>query len=169
MASYTAQFLIGSSHPNHGGIILFDRIYLSENGRPVFILEIDKGNKEEKWIPTIEGALEDALLMIGVYLLKDEVLVKEVSNYIPLNQQEMVELYEIEDKNLKDLYSLNRTVFKKYGLKIVLTILDGSLLRGQITVLKNYQVDMEVCLPVYSRVYSEWRGEVIESGDLDIS
>jgi len=38
MGTLTAQFLVGKTHPNHGGINPTHYLFLSENSRPVFTL-----------------------------------------------------------------------------------------------------------------------------------
>ncbi len=35
----------------------------------------------------------------------------------------------------------------------------SSTIRGQLKVLQDYEMDLEVCTPVYSRFYSEWRAK----------
>ena len=68
----------------------------------------------------------------------------------------------------QELYLLSRRVLKKHqGLKVVFTILDGSLFKNSIAVLKEYEIDMEVCISVYQRFYSAWHSEVVVYGDLD--
>ncbi len=77
MATFTAQILVGSPHPNHGGINPTHSLFLSENSRPAWILVDpypDSGPRNSRivWIPTLENMLEDALLMIAVYVCKDD-------------------------------------------------------------------------------------------------
>jgi hypothetical protein len=86
MGTYTAQVLIGTPHPNHGGIHPTHQLMLSENSRPAWILTSWENTEEEKvWIPTIESMLEDGLLMIAFYLLKereDNVLFRDFARKI---------------------------------------------------------------------------------------
>ena len=169
MGSYTAHLFVGGSHQNHGGITAQKILYLSENSRPGLVIEGEKDGDEKVWIPTLENTIEDALLMISVYFLNDSKVMDRLKKLFDLNSESHVELYEVFTLEQRaDLYALNREVLKNYrGLKVVLTILDGSLFRGQISTLKNYEIDMEVCLSVYSRSYSEWSGEVVVNGNLD--
>lgn len=55
-----------------------------------------------------------------------------------------------------------------YPHKIVLTILEGSTVASQVNVLKDYQLDVEVCLVVYSRQYATWAGKTQEFGSLEM-
>jgi len=79
MSAITAQILVGQAHPNLGGINPTHYLFLSENSRPVWILvpqnlwELESSINEKKvtWIPTVENLLEDALLMIGIHVLKN--------------------------------------------------------------------------------------------------
>jgi len=65
MAALTTQILIGSPHPNDGGIIPSHFLFLSEGNRPAWILvnqNIDQveEHKHSKitWIPTLENMLK---------------------------------------------------------------------------------------------------------------
>ena len=170
MGSFTAQLLVGGSHRNHGGTTAENMLFLSENSRPALVVEGEKDLEQKVWIPTLEKAIEDAMLMVSAYILKDSKVEDKLKNYVDLSSADHVEFYEVfTEEQREELYALNREVLKDYGgLKVVFTILDGSLLRGQLSNLKNYEIDMEVCLSVYSRFYSEWRGEVVINGSLDV-
>ena len=59
MATMTAQMLIGSGHPNHGGIEPKRYLFLLENSRPAWLLveenPFQSANREKRvvWIPTV--------------------------------------------------------------------------------------------------------------------
>ena len=80
MATFTAQILIGAKHPYDSGMMNSSHsLFLSENSRPAWILsttDIFNENKQTQpritWIPTLENMLEDALVMIGLYVLEDK-------------------------------------------------------------------------------------------------
>jgi hypothetical protein len=65
--------LIGSSHPNHGGIVPTHELHLSENSRPAWLLSPLGGHRADAiaWIPTVEDILEDGLLMAGLLAVGD--------------------------------------------------------------------------------------------------
>lgn len=75
MGTITAQILIGTGHPYHGGIIPTHALWLSENSRPAwrchpFERSLDpKEHWEERqcvWIPTYDNMLEDGLLLAAL-------------------------------------------------------------------------------------------------------
>jgi len=81
LATFTAQILIGTEHPYHGGINPTHFLFLSENDRPAWILTNENITGEnpdvEKivWNPTTENMFEDALFMINLYIEKDKTLI----------------------------------------------------------------------------------------------
>ncbi len=170
MASFTAYMMVGGSHPNHGGITGETVVYLSENGRPALVLGLpeEDGSYKNVWIPTLEDPLDDALLFVSACILQNEVILDKLGEYLGKSGLDYVEMYELcTNKERQELYQLNRSVLKKHqGLKVVFTILEGSLFKGVTGVLKEYEIDMEVCLSVYQRFYSPWRNEVVVNGDL---
>lgn len=75
MGTISAQILIGTGHPYHGGIIPTHALWLSENSRPAwrchpFERSLDpKEHWEERqcvWIPTCDNMLEDGLLLAAL-------------------------------------------------------------------------------------------------------
>ncbi len=169
ISSNSAQIIVGMAHKNSGGIIFDKMIWLSENGRPALILKESEG-KERIWIPTLENTIEDALLMIAIFVVKDEEELETLKEINDVTADEHVEIYEAFTEDQRNrLYLANRKALGKYNdLKIVLTVLDGSSFRNQLPVLEHYDINMEVCLSVYSRTYSEWQEKVVVNGSLDI-
>ena len=78
MGTYTAQILVGHSHPYHGGIKPPHILFLSENGRSAWCLypilespqESSKFFENRVWICDPYTLLEDAMLMIGLFIRK---------------------------------------------------------------------------------------------------
>jgi len=167
LGSYSAQIIVGTPHPNHGGIIPDKFINLSENSRPALVLKEE--DKERVWIPTLENTIEDALLMVAYFVVKDEEALDALKSIKDVTGEEHLEMYEtFTDEQREKLYMANRKALGKYeDLKIVVTVLEGSLFKKQLPVLEHYDFDMEVCLSIYSRTYSRWRDEVIVTGSLD--
>ncbi|UMZ73723.1 hypothetical protein [Natranaerofaba carboxydovora] len=65
------------------------------------------------------------------------------------------------------MYQVNKEVLKKYkGLKVAISVFEGSHLKTQLPLLEEYEVDMEVCTPIYDRFYNQWQGEVVVEGRL---
>ena len=146
----TAQILLGGPVET-----MMDRftplyvIYSAENSQPSFSLNatsIHQGDADDFdqviWVPTLENTLEGALLMIAIYLHKDQTIIKTAEKYIEISNK--VECYDIPEDGRKELYGL----LKNYGFKdyIIFSIFEGSLLSNQIDRLSNYEVDGEVCL-----------------------
>ena len=101
MASLTAQMLIVKSHPYHGGINPTHYLFLSENSRPAWILVPQNFIYKDvvletkiTWIPTLDSILEDAFLMIALYVIKDKQIVNMAKKYLSSNQKDWAELYD---------------------------------------------------------------------------
>ncbi|RQD81490.1 MAG: hypothetical protein D5R96_06845 [Methanocalculus sp. MSAO_Arc2] len=188
MGTFTGQILIGKGHPNHDGIILDAQLFISENSRPVLILndiqyrsDINGRIGNVRWIPTLENPIDDALLMISTYYLARlesrvpelDTLIEQVESGVgPYKHRNTIlpELYHIFTQEQRTvLYEMNQKIISTHfnDLKLVLTILDGCLLMRQLPRLKEYGINLEVCLTVYSHLTSGWRTGFDEKGDLE--
>jgi len=154
MATLTAQILVGESHPNHGGINPSHYLFLSENSRPAWILTPENIFSEDQeqdkivWIPTLENMLEDALLMIGIYVLQDEGLCELAREYFDDLETDHIELYDdINEEDRNKLYQQCRKLEHNY--KIVITSFDDDRFGTQFKVLEDYAMDVSVCTPKY--------------------
>ncbi len=165
MATFTALGLVGHAHPNNEGIIPTHRLYLSENGRPAWILlheslsRTNPGRTHGKitWIPTLENMLEDGLLMLSIHVLQDPALIELAREYLRTSKPDYVTLYDhIDPDNLDRLYAQSRALEHRY--KLALMVLEGSTIRRQLNVLEHYRMDVEVCTPRYSRLHSRLAG-----------
>lgn len=173
MATLTAQMLIGSPHPQHDGILPTHYLFLSENNRPVLVLVQQNifQSKEEKpysitWIPTKENMLEDALLMIAVNVLRDKEILEIVeSEGIKIDSNRFDLNDDINELQRNQLYQKCRSV--ENFPKVILSFFEGSSLKGRLGVLKYYSMDVEVCSPVYSCLFSVWRNETRIKGSLE--
>lgn len=170
VGTITAQILVGQGHPYHDGIEPSHRLYLSENSRPSWILVPEnwggglEGSKVT-WVPTVENSLEDALLMIGIHVVKDPELVALASQFIRSKENNWVVVYEdVDPENLFHLYRRCRELANTF--KLVITIMRGSLLETQLKVLEDYQMDVEVCRPEFVRLYSQWLDQTRIEGEL---
>lgn len=176
MATMTAQIQVGQAHRYHGGINPTHYLFLSENSRPAWILVSQKSfndGKEESeikndkvtWIPTLERMLEDALVMIAYYILKDSKVCRLVDKYVNSKSKNWVEVYEDIPENIREeLYKACRSKDNNY--KMVVTVMGGSSLLGQLKVLQLYKMDLEVCTSIYSRNYDPLKEVVDERGSL---
>lgn len=89
MATLTAQILVGSPHPNHDGLNPSHYLFLSENDRPAWVLVHQNIFEEQKtdvgkitWIPTVENMLEDALLMVAIYIQKNHEIIEMAKSFL---------------------------------------------------------------------------------------
>ncbi len=168
----TAQILVGRAHQNHGGINPSHYLFLSENSRPAWVLvpqnifteSRENESKKITWIPTLEYMLEDALLMIGLYVLEDEKLCDLAEKYFKDFKAKRVALYDdIREEDRKHLYQECRKL--DYDFKIVITTFDSK--RFNFKFLEEYSMDLSICTPDYRRWYSVWDKEVHIKGSLE--
>lgn len=174
MSTFTAQILVGTKHSYDGGIINVSHIlYLSENSRPAWVLSPtdvfnENGHTQKRitWIPTLENMLEDALVMIGLYVLKDEKLVSLANDYFDNPKQDFLELHQdIQPEGLQELYNHTRLI--KSNHKMILSVFQGSTLLRQLSVLEQFQNDIEVCKSIFTKEYSLWTNQFETYGTLD--
>lgn len=180
MATLTAQILVGSGHTNHDGINPTHYIFLSENSRPAWLLTgqniFDNQETVERitWIPAApETILEDVLLMIAVHIVKDEDIVQAFNRIVQNSRADFVDLSELGGKadeldgksDLPRLYEMCRKLDN--FPKLIISVFESSSIAGQLTILQKYGMDVEVCTPQFSRIYSEWREETVVEGSLD--
>lgn len=165
MGTFTAQLLVGRAHPYEGGIYgLTHTLYLSENGRPAWILQSLGDSKEPiTWIPTVDHMLEDALLMIGLYVFKDEELRNMQERYFTNKNTTYTELYkDVDSKQLEAMRERCRELTCEQ--KIMISVFEGSSIQSQLPIIKNYDVDFEVCQSVYQKAYNVWNKRREERG-----
>jgi hypothetical protein len=173
MATFTSQILIGKKHSYDSGIINITHIlYLSENSRPVWVLSPTDEFKEKEesqqkviWIPTLENMLEDALVMIGLYVVKDKELIRLANQSFKQPDKDFIELYDdIQSEDLQKLYHQARRIEGSH--KIVVSVFQGSSIFPQLPVLREYQNDIEVCNSIFKKELSPWSRKFEESGEL---
>ncbi len=172
MATFTSQILVGRSHPNSGGIIPTHYLLYSENDRPAWALvpeNVFTDSSEQTaakivWIPTADNPLEDALLMIALFAVRDE-KVRALARRHVRNLDDRLEVPEAFDRPLlEELYEKSRAV--QAGHKIVLTLLNNSTIYQHLPILDRYRMEVEVCVTIYSRLYSRWSGGWRTEGSL---
>ena len=122
-------------------------IYLAENNRPSLTLNTTSIHQCEEsdfeqviWVPTLENTLEDALLMIVLYLHKDPQIVKVAEKYFRIEQK--VECYDIPEEGRKILYNLLENY--KFNDYIIISVFESSLLARQVDSLRKYNIDGEL-------------------------
>ncbi len=175
MGTITAQIIVGKPDLYHGGINPTHFLFLSENDRPTWILveeNISAGQGKPRqprvvWIPTVEGILEDAFLMIGLHIIKDKELIKEAKPLFKNKPLIKISLdKDIDKADLILLHNRNKEVIAKFNAKMIISSFHGSSILKHLRLVKEYQMDNEVCVPKYRRSTS-WENEVIIEGELD--
>jgi hypothetical protein len=174
MAAVTAQILIGNPHSNDGGLRAIDKIEVSEGGRPALTLSV-RGRGEDRmmwhtftWIPSLEHAMDDAILMIAIHVMKIPEILKLVNQINPALTGRRVGVYE--DISIEDRARLYRACRELEDLpKIIVTIYRGSFLKQSVSNLKHYKMDAEICVSVFCREYSNWTQKVHVYGDPDLT
>ena len=172
MGTLTANILIGSPHPNKDGIIPSHYMFLSENSAPSWTLVNENVENEDKnkypnivWLPTVENMLEDGLLMVAAHVLKNHEILEMAKDYTDKIESERLELYsDLDDGQRNNLYQKCRELSK--FPKLIISVFRSSSIETQLAVLEKYDMDVEVCTPSYSRLYSAWQNEKRIEGSL---
>ncbi len=169
MGTYIAQILIGRSHCNHGGINPSHRIYFYVNGRAALMLFQDYSEYappealKTTWIIPPENELKSALLMIAVHVVKDPEILELAKSFYPDILSDYVEIHErFRTSELEELYEKCNQI--KGWPKLVISNFEGQFLLRQLPILEDYDMELEVCVSIYSR-YCPW-GELITKGSL---
>ena len=162
MATWTAQILVGHSHPNHGGIGARYQLFLSENDRPCWecfpifpprLGEVLKNEGHTVWIPPGPGSiLECGLLMVALHcfdpmarLPVNKELVSSAKSMSKKIMDKFVDMSILTDKQFKELYDMAKKIKINDSTKLIVTVLAGSSITGQIKELKKHKYDFEVC------------------------
>ena len=162
MASWTAQILVGNSHPNHGGITAGYQLFLSENDRPCWECfpvfpprpgEVLKNEGHTVWIPPGPGSiLECGLLMVALHcfdpmarLPVNKELVSSAKSMSKKIMDKFVDMSILTDKQFKELYDMAKKIELDDSDKLIVTVLAGSSITGRLKELKKHKYDFEVC------------------------
>ena len=162
MATWTAQILVGNSHPNHGGITAGYQLFLSENDRPCWecfpifpprLGEVLKNEGHTVWIPPGPGSiLECGLLMVALHcfdpmarLPVNKELVSSAKSMSKKIMDKFVDMSILTDKQFKELYGMAKKIKIDDSDKLIVTVLAGSSITGRLKELKKHKYDFEVC------------------------
>ncbi|HPN86743.1 MAG TPA: hypothetical protein PKV11_06725 [Smithella sp.] len=173
MGTVTAQILIGSAHPNHGGILPTHFLFLIENDHPSWILVNENFFKEGQgdiqgltWIPTVENTLEDAILMTTIHVSRSPTIIELAKRFNSAIEEDHIQLYSaLDESQRKQLYLQCRSLPDLP--KVVISVLRGSMIDRQFSVMEQYKMDVEICRVVYSRLYSPWTNKTRIEGSLN--
>lgn len=167
----TAQILIGRPHPNDDGINTTHCIYLSENSRAALLLYNhdlqygSRGGKPIVWTPSLDNIIEDAILMIAVHVIQDEEIIQILESFGVANTKKLETYKDLLEEQRNALYQKCRD--KMEIPKLIISVFYSSSLRMNLSVLKLYKMDIEVCRPIYTQLYSRWSHEVTTIGELE--
>ena len=162
MATWTAQILVGNSHPNHGGIGARYQLFLSENDRPCWecfpifpprLGEVLKNEGHTVWIPPGPGSiLECGLLMVALHCFDpmarqpvNKELVSSAKSMSKKIMDKFVDMSILTDKQFKELYGMAKKIKIDDSDKLIVTVLAGSSITGRLKELKKHKYDFEVC------------------------
>lgn len=112
--------------------------------------------------------LEDILLMINIFVLKNETLCNEFNKLLENKKLNNIELLEeIGKEKLKKLYKLNKDLLEKNsGFKIIISAFDDSIIEKQLQKLKEYNMEVEICKSSYNMYFSVWENSIKIIGKL---
>jgi|GEM_PF-670478 len=177
MATFTAQVLVGHSHPNHDGIIPTHAIMVSENSRAALVMVPFRVYSDRTptadtaipgnivWIPHPDHVVDDLVLQVCVHILRDPAVTTQADAvHVGLTRADHYDLTDLSPADRGALSSACRDVTNLP--KLVVTLLGGSLLTRNITRFEDYAMDIEVCPVAYQRQYSVWTQKTHISGDL---
>ena len=162
MATWTAQILVGHSHPNHGGIGARYQLFLSENDRPCWecfpifpprLGEVLKNEGHTVWIPPGPGSiLECGLLMVALHCFDpmarrpvNKELVSSAKSMSKKIMDKFVDMSILTDKQFKELYDMAKKIELNDSDKLIVTVLAGSSITERLKELKKHKYDFEVC------------------------
>jgi len=159
MGTITAQILVGMQHPNHGGIVPTHFLFLSENSRPAWTLVnqniSDLSRTEDMrivWIPSTDNMVEDALVMVAIHVIKDKQIIDLCQRMSKNIVESCLEVYDgLTELQRQEIYQKCRRI--KNWPKIIVTVMKGSSIEKQVSILKKYSLDAEVCFSL--RIFSE--------------
>ena len=78
---------------------------------------------------------------------------------------ERLELYEeFKDSQRQQLYEKCRQMSQ--FPKVIISVFQSSTIQMQLKIIEQYQMDVEVCYPIYSRLYSIWTQQQQLQGNL---
>ena len=154
--------MVGRSHPNHGGIGARYQLFLSENDRPCWecfpifpprLGEVLKNEGHTVWIPPGPGSiLECGLLMVALHCFDpmdrrpvNKELVSSAKSMSKKIMDKFVDMSILTDKQFKELYDMAKKIKINDSTKLIVTVLAGSSITGQIKELKKHKYDFEVC------------------------
>ncbi|HSK69164.1 MAG TPA: hypothetical protein VLA21_07865 [Candidatus Limnocylindria bacterium] len=161
MATCTAIGILGTSHPNDGGILVHHVMRLYENGCGRLVIERPSGLRQAgemlgHWICT-NRVLEDMMLMGAVYALEDGKTVA-ACRAAGCPETTLASPWELEGcaDRLEGPRLLAKEAYAGRNMKLVLVSLTGSTMQHHLEAAKEYTKDVEICTPWFNRHEGGW-------------
>ena len=177
MATYSGLILVGTQHPNDGGLLYNReprRMWLSENSRAAWCLDTtarairDGRRAQTVLLPRRPGSiLDDGLLMIATHVLKIEEVKSALINVLDCEElPARIDLKKaISTEQHQSLVELSRKHSVGY-FKLIISTFSGCSMERQLPILSEYGHDVEVLSPSYTRLYSRWLKSTVIQGNL---
>jgi hypothetical protein len=156
MATTTALFSIGNSHPNHGGIWgSNDRMELTENS--MMYLNLYSTTKHGvtsivRMNPTIDKTIYDAYVLMA-YVLFDwrefpegSIVFDKKDNHLTIVTSSNIELNEL----------YKSAIAKLENTKVVVSMLHGCTMLSQLNLFRELPYSFEALVPAIVRERSQW-------------
>jgi hypothetical protein len=161
MSATTAQILLGNSHPNDCGMSPTHALYLHEGDRCSWSMhEIDLADSRLKrlavWTPDPSQILADAILMSAFHAGGDGGFRKKLLSVFPGASKHRIDSFELALTDRLELLDMVKAIVMP---KMVVSIFQGSSLKGQTRLLAEFPFDCEVCESVSYRIRSQWNPE----------
>lgn len=183
MSTCTCELILGKAHMNHSGIAFNHRLTLYENSRAMLVFErkpspTDGGQLVDRWVPHVDKILEDSMVMLAGYGAGDETVLKLIAAMkTGRDDQEILNLYDVDDELMEKLYAASKRAFKlkifknrnsrsSDRWKVIACIFRYSSILKAVERFLDYDIDIEVCQSIYQSEYSAWNEEINVWGEL---
>ena len=149
MPTTTAFILAGKAHPNDGAINPYHCIQLSEGNAPSYTMRVwveDDiiyqdlvADPTRVLIPSLTNPLDDLMLMIIVFAVKD-------MNSAIFPENGVIYMDSFSPEKRKELYEEAKVLASKTALKLVISIIDKQTLLSddQLLRLKEYGIEYQI-------------------------
>lgn len=179
----TAELIFGMADQNNSGIQFNHRLTVYEGFKAMLVFErkpstVDGGELIDRWLCHTDRFVEEAMVMIAGYGAgKQEILdlIKTIKQ--EQGDQELLDLYAVDEEIMDRLYDLSRQTFElkvnrtrdsisAERNKITACIFRGSSLWNEAEKFLDYDIDVEVCKAIFKSEYSAWNDKINTWGEL---
>ena len=145
MTSMTAHLLV-STEDREQGFFPSHQLCLYEGPLPLWRLTAIDATPEAAlavWVPTVEHTLADALLMVGLHVVRDANLLELAARSIRRPHYERIDVCgDIEPRDAEMLREASRKIAPRYHL--LLTARDRSHVWAHVDELRRYATSFEI-------------------------